>query len=163
MSNFLCSNASAIQKNPISIKRDLCHLMVLFVMPTAVKLTECTGVGGCGYPISSSVSWKIVARLQLRNSAPSSASAAEATTKCKMHTRWKMAHLSWWVLWGQRTNPWRKGHLWKIWCVWEDIEDHVGGVKSYHHIWMHCQIVIELFGFQHGCGACQCGTKTIEK
>ncbi len=49
-------------------------------MPTAVEFLQCTNVGGCGCPISSSVSLKIVACLQMRNNAPNSASAMEATT-----------------------------------------------------------------------------------
>jgi hypothetical protein len=55
--------------------------MVLFAMPTAVEILQCTGVGGWGWPISLSASQKIVACLQLRKSTPSLASAAEATTK----------------------------------------------------------------------------------
>jgi len=49
-------------------------------MPTAVELSQCIGVGGWGCPISLSVSRKKFACLQLRNNAPSSASAADATT-----------------------------------------------------------------------------------
>jgi hypothetical protein len=64
---------------------------VLFAMPTAVELSRCIGVGGWGWPISSSVSLKIVACLQLRKRAPSSASAAEATTKHNIAHRVKKA------------------------------------------------------------------------
>jgi len=53
-------------------------------MPTAVELSQCIGVGGWGCPISSSVSQKIVACLQLRNNALSYASAADATTNRKI-------------------------------------------------------------------------------
>jgi len=84
MSNFPASTASATQKNRISIDRERCFLTELLAMPTAVELSQCTSVGGCGCPISSSVSLKIVACLQLRNSAPNSASAADATTNRKI-------------------------------------------------------------------------------
>ena len=53
-------------------------------MPTAVELSQCTNVGGYRCPISSSVSQKIIACLQMRNSAPNSASAADATTNLKI-------------------------------------------------------------------------------
>ena len=49
-------------------------------MPTAVELLQLMGVGSCGWPISSRVSQNIVACLQFKNNAPSSASAADATT-----------------------------------------------------------------------------------
>ncbi len=81
MSNFPCSTASATQKKCISINQDRCHLTVLFAMLTAVELLQCIGVRGWGWPISSSLSRKIVACLQLRKRAPSLAFAAEATTK----------------------------------------------------------------------------------
>jgi hypothetical protein len=84
MSNFPRSTASVTQKNLISIDLDLCRFTVLFTMPTAVELSQCIGVGGWGCPISSSMSQKIVACLQLRNNAPSSASAADATTNLKI-------------------------------------------------------------------------------
>jgi hypothetical protein len=93
MSNFPCSAASATQKKCISINQDHCRLTVLFAMPTAVELLPCIGVGGWGWPISSSVSLKIVACLQLRKRAPSSAFAAEATTKCNIAHRVKRPHL----------------------------------------------------------------------
>jgi hypothetical protein len=81
MSNFPCSTEYATQKKHISIDQDRCHLTVLFVMPTAVEFLQCIGVGGWRWPISSSVSLKIVTYLQLRKRAPSLASTAEATTK----------------------------------------------------------------------------------
>ncbi len=49
-------------------------------MPTTVELLQLTGVGGCGWPISSRETQNIVASLQFKNNAPSSASAADATT-----------------------------------------------------------------------------------
>ncbi len=84
MSNFLCSTASGTQKNLISIDLDICHFTVLFAMPTVVELLQCIGVGGWGCSIFLSVSQKIVACLPLRNNAPSSASAADATTNLKI-------------------------------------------------------------------------------
>jgi hypothetical protein len=57
---------------------------VLFAMPTVVVLSQCTGVRGWGCPNSSKVSRNIIPSLQFRNRAPSSASAAEATTNCRM-------------------------------------------------------------------------------
>ena len=84
MSKNPCATASATQKNLISLNRDCRRLTVLFVIPTAVELSQCMGVGGCGCPISSRVSQQMVACLQLRNRAPSSDSAAEATTKRKI-------------------------------------------------------------------------------
>ena len=56
----------------------------VLAMPTAVELSQLTGIGGCGWLSSSSVTQKIAARLQFKRRAPSSASAAEATTKRKM-------------------------------------------------------------------------------
>jgi hypothetical protein len=49
-------------------------------MPTIVELLQLPIVGSCGWPISSRVSQNIVACLQFKNNAPSSASAANATT-----------------------------------------------------------------------------------
>jgi hypothetical protein len=92
MSNFLCSTASATQKKHISIKQDLCCLTVLFAMPTAVELSQCTGVGGWGWPISSSVSQNIVACLQFRKRTLNLASAAEAMTNYNMAHRVKRRH-----------------------------------------------------------------------
>ncbi len=66
------------------MERERWHLTVLFAMSTAVELSQWIGVGGWGCPISFSVSLNTEACLQLRNRAPSLASAAEATTKRKM-------------------------------------------------------------------------------
>jgi hypothetical protein len=49
-------------------------------MPSTVELSQFIGVGGCGWLISSRVSQNIVACLQFKNSAPSSATMADATT-----------------------------------------------------------------------------------
>jgi hypothetical protein len=108
MSNFLCSTVSATQKNRISIKRDHCRLTVLFAMPTAVELSQCTGVGGWGWPISSSVSQNIVACLQFRKRAPSLASAAEATTKRNIAHRVKKAPFNLMGMVGSARQPMKK-------------------------------------------------------
>jgi hypothetical protein len=59
--------------------RDRCLFIVLFVIPTAVTLLQCTGVLGCGCPISANASQTFIPVWQLWYNAPSSASAAEAT------------------------------------------------------------------------------------
>ncbi len=108
MSNFPYSTASATQKKHISINQDCCHLTVLFAMPTAVELLQCIGVGGWGWPISSSVSLKIVACLQLRKRAPSSASAVEATKKRNIAHRVKKAPFNLMGLVGSVRQPMKK-------------------------------------------------------
>ncbi len=108
MSNFSCSTASATPKNCISIKQDRCCLMVLFAMPTAVKLLQCIGVGGLGWPISSSVTLKIVACLQFRKRAPSSASTVEVTTKHNIAHRVKKAPFNLMGLVGSAHQPTKK-------------------------------------------------------
>ena len=84
MSKNPCATASATQKCLISIDRDCWGLTVLFATPTVVEMSQCMGVGGCGCPISLRVNLKILACLQFRYRAPSSTSAAEATTKYKI-------------------------------------------------------------------------------
>jgi hypothetical protein len=108
MSIFFCSTASATQKKCISIEQDLCCLTVLFAMPTAVELLQCTGVGGRGWPISSSVSQNIVPCLQFRKRAPSLASAAEATTNRNMAHRVKKAPFNSMGLVGSALQPMKK-------------------------------------------------------
>ncbi len=68
------------KKKFFSIARDRCFLTVLFAIDTAVLLSQCTGVVSWGWPSSSSMRCKMVASWQLLKRAPSSASAAEATT-----------------------------------------------------------------------------------
>ncbi len=114
MSNIPCSTASAIQKKHISTDRDRCRLTVLFAMPTAVEFLQCIGVGGWGWPISSSVSLKIVACLQLRKRAPSLASAAEATTKRNIAHRVKKAPFNLMGLVGSAHQPIKNVH--KLGC-----------------------------------------------
>jgi hypothetical protein len=61
------ATASATHKNCNSMEREHCCLIVLLTMLTSVELSQLIGVGGWGWPISSRVSQKIVACLQLRN------------------------------------------------------------------------------------------------
>jgi hypothetical protein len=90
-----CAILSQTQKYRISIDRDRWRLTVLFAMPTAVALSQWTGVLGCGCPNSSSVMQKIMPSLQFKKRAPSSASAADATTKRRIAHNVKNAPLSW--------------------------------------------------------------------
>jgi hypothetical protein len=89
MPNFPCVTASATQKNHISMDQERCRFTVLLVIPTAVELSQFMGVGGRGWPISSSISQKIMACLQFRKRAPSSSSAADATMNSKIEQRVK--------------------------------------------------------------------------
>jgi hypothetical protein len=66
--------------NLISIARARCRFTVFDAIPTAVALLQWTGVLGCGCPRLCSVVRNIMQSWQLQNSAPSSASAADATT-----------------------------------------------------------------------------------
>jgi hypothetical protein len=60
--------------------QECCLLMVLFTIPTAMALLQCTGVLGCGWPILVSMSQNMIPVWRLWYSAPSSALAADATT-----------------------------------------------------------------------------------
>ena len=53
-------------------------------MPAAVALSQGMGVGGCGWPSSSSVSLIIFASFALKNIDPNLASAADAATNLRM-------------------------------------------------------------------------------
>ena len=64
--------------------RDRYCLTVLFAMPAAVALLQCMGVGGCGWPSSSSVSLMVFASFAFKNIAPNSASAADAATNLRI-------------------------------------------------------------------------------
>ena len=66
------------QKYLISVERERCHLIVRLTIPTAVVLSMCIGVGGCGRPSLESVRRTTCASFVFTDSAPSSASAAEA-------------------------------------------------------------------------------------
>ena len=63
-------------------------------MPTAVELSMCMGVGGCGWPNSCRVRRMILASFAFRKSAPSSASAADAATNLSKLQRTWIAPLS---------------------------------------------------------------------
>jgi hypothetical protein len=80
----LCYFVTNPKKNLISINRDHCLLTVLIAIPTAIALSQCTGVFGWGWPRSASVWWKIMLSWQLWNKALSWASTTEATTNCKI-------------------------------------------------------------------------------
>ena len=129
----------------------------LFAMPMAVELSQWIGVGGWGCPISSSVSLNIEACLQLRNRAPSSASAAEVTTKRKMAHKVKKCAIQLDGLGGVGTPTHEKMAtgsavgvgLRQVRRVRMDVQDHVGCVKADCCIGMRCQIVQELYGFGH--------------
>jgi hypothetical protein len=54
--------------------------MMVVAIPTAVALSQCTGIFGCVWPRSARVVLKTNPSWQFRNSAQSSASAADATT-----------------------------------------------------------------------------------
>ncbi len=82
--NSFCATLSPTQKYLVSTERNRWRLIVLFAMPTVVALSQCTGVRGWGWPSSSRVSQKMTPSLQLRNRAPSSASATDDTTKRSM-------------------------------------------------------------------------------
>ena len=64
--------------------RERCHFTVLFAMPAAVALSQCMGVGGYGWPSSSSTSLMIFASFAFKNIAPNSASTADAATNLRI-------------------------------------------------------------------------------
>ena len=55
-----------------------------FTVPHVVELLQLIGVGGCGCPISCSISLAILPCFTLRNKAPNSASATDAATNLSM-------------------------------------------------------------------------------
>ncbi len=77
--HFLC-NFISYPKNLTSMDCNHCLFIVLFTIPTAVALLQCTGICGCGCPISANVSRKLIPVWQLWYNALSSAFAVEATT-----------------------------------------------------------------------------------
>ena len=124
--------------------------MVLFAIPMAVALSQCAGIFGCGWPRSSRVALKIILSWQLRNSAPSSASAADATTNLNIeHSIWKAPF----NLMGSPSFgsvPMKKwpdallcafGSLRYDTSKW-NIHHHVWCSKLHHRIWV-CRQVIE--------------------
>ena len=77
-------------------------------MPTAVILSQCIGVGGCACPNSSRKILSILPYFVLRNKAPSSASAAEATTNLRIPLWTYIAPLSGIGLYLLGTDPRKK-------------------------------------------------------
>ena len=77
----------------MSIIFALLGTMVLFVTPIAVELSVCTGLCGCGQPMSMRV-WELgaISRAEMNNAA-SSASAAEAMTNLMIVAMVKTAPL----------------------------------------------------------------------
>ena len=73
-----------MKKYLISMLCDGCCFTVLFAMPAAVSLSQYMGVGGCGWPSSSSLSLMIFASFAFKNIAPNSASAADAATNLRI-------------------------------------------------------------------------------
>ena len=71
-------------KNLIFMDQERCFLIVSFAIIVAVMLSQCMGVAGCGWPFSCKVNHIILSSLQLRNNAPNSASATDATTKFRI-------------------------------------------------------------------------------
>ena len=59
---------------------DMRYLTVLLMIPEAMELSVCMGIGPCGFPISSSEVLSTSPSLELINRPPNSASAAEAIT-----------------------------------------------------------------------------------
>ena len=92
-------------------------------MPTVVELSQCIGVGGWGCPISSSMSQKNVACLQLRNNAPSSASAADAPTNCKIAHNVKNALFNLMGFVGSAFHPMKKCLHALLWALASDNYD----------------------------------------
>ena len=75
--------------------RDCCLFTVLLAIPVAVLLLQWIGVLGWVCPSSVRISRIILASLQLRNRATSSALAADATTHLRMPQKVKMDPLIW--------------------------------------------------------------------
>jgi hypothetical protein len=74
---------------------DRCRLKVLFAIPTAIALSQGTGVLGWGWPMLANVCQNIIAVWQLWNNTPSSASAAEATTnRMTVVLVWKVSFIT---------------------------------------------------------------------
>ena len=74
----------------MSIDLERCFLILSFVIPTAVALSQCMGEGGWECPSSAKVSRIIFASFTFRKRAPSSASAAEAALSLRMTQRLRM-------------------------------------------------------------------------
>ena len=110
-----CATLSHTQKYRISIDRERWHLTVLFAMPTAVALSQWIGVLGCGCPNSLSIMQKFIPSLQFKKRAPSSASAADATTKRRIAHNVKNApfrRMGSPSLGGDLVKKWPQARLW---------------------------------------------------
>jgi hypothetical protein len=83
---IFCAILPPTQKNLISIECKCCCLIELFSIPTKVILLQCTGVFGCGCPISFSVSLKIMPIWHLWYNAPSPASQEQQSHQPCNHT-----------------------------------------------------------------------------
>ena len=77
----------------MSMALDLRCLTVLLMMPEAMELSVCMGIGPCGCPISSSEFLSTSLSLVLMNRPPNSASAAEAITFFRMDDTTNIASL----------------------------------------------------------------------
>ena len=77
----------------MSMALDLRCLTVSLMMPEAVELSVCMGIGPCGCPISSSEVLSTSPSLALMNSLPDSASTTEAITFFRMATTTNIAPL----------------------------------------------------------------------
>ena len=86
---FVCDLVSDGEKR-VSIDHDICFFTCLFEIPTAVLLSQCTGVGGCWWPNSMRASLGNFPSLMFKKSAPTSASAAEHMTMRRMPDETKM-------------------------------------------------------------------------
>ena len=75
--------------------RDRCFLTMSFAIATVVELSQCTGVGGCGWPSSSRLSHRIIPSWQLQKRATNSASAANAMTNLHMLATVKTGPFNW--------------------------------------------------------------------
>jgi hypothetical protein len=67
--------------------------ILLLITPSAVELSVCIGVRGCGWPISVSICRRYTASLAFKNNAPNSASAADDITAFIMVAMVKTAPL----------------------------------------------------------------------
>ena len=75
--------------------RDCCLLTVLFAMPDAVALSQCMGVGGCGWPSSLSVSLIIFASFAFKNIATNSVSVSDAATNLRIVQNVRIGPFGW--------------------------------------------------------------------
>ena len=77
----------------MSMALDLRCLTVSLMMPEAVELSVCMGIGPCGCPISSSEVLSTSPSLAVMNGHPNYASAAEAITFFRMDATTNIAPL----------------------------------------------------------------------